>query len=578
MLAVTQDTDVNAVSNATINSISVAGAASGTVAVSGSNTTNVISNTISASMTDVGTGDGSTGGSNVSSANSTSVSATNNASINALAGAVSGSGSAAVGAAVAVNQISTTTDAAFLGGSHDRTYKTSQLLVAAGAQNPNAAAGNGDANINAIAVGAAGGGDVGVAGSVAVDLLSGGADARIDQGANVIANDNVGVLASNNQGIDVLAGAAAIGGTAGIGVGVVVNSVGSTTNAGIYSSNVTAYGNGTGLSVDSGTPASAAALDGSVNLTGSTAPGFISNPSSYAAPDLSSTKTLVNGVSVNASNQQHIATLGIGVTLAGSVAVNALAGVNEVGGTTTAVIQNANINQADLVAGSTSNGIVSAPSYANANTDQQVDVRSSSRQYEANMVANVAASGAVAVDGAVATNIFDASTKASVVDTTASSQAATTVDAIGNQWSLAGAMGAAASGSVGGAASASVAIFSAHTDALVDGGSFDTGSFNVLANNATRGSQFGGAIGFGAGVAGVAGVAIVNVDSDETSATVEGGAQIATDGNAVVQATSSNDQQDVAVGAAAGCMPALRAVPSSTSSATARMPVSITAH
>jgi len=552
VLSVTQDTDVSAVSNASINSISVAGAVGGSVAVSGSNTTNIISNSIAANMTDVGTGDGSTDGSNVDSTNNTSVTATNNASINALAGAVSGSGSAAVGAAVAVNQISTTTDASFLGGVDNRTYKTEQLLVSAGASNPDATSGGSDANINAIAVGAAGGGDVGVAGSVAVDLLSGGTDARIDQGANVIANSNVGVLASNDQGINVLAGAAAVGGTAGIGVGVVVNSVGSTTNAGIYGSNVTAYGNDNALSVDSGTPTNASTLDSSLDLSGSTTPGFISNPSAYVAPNLSSTQTQVHGVAVNASNQQSIATLGVGVTLAGSVAVNALAGVNEVGGTTSAVIQNANINQADLIPGSTTGGVVSAPLYANANADQQVDVRASSRQYEANMVANVAAAGAVAVDGAVATNIFDASTTASILNTTASSQAATTVSATGNQWSLAGAMGAAASGSVGGAASASVSIFSANTDALVDGGSFNVGSFNVLANNATRGSQLGGAIGFGAGVAGVAGVAIVNVDSDETSATVQDGAQIATDGNAVVQATSSNDQQDVAVGAAAG--------------------------
>ena len=552
VLSVTRDTDVSAVSNASINTVSVAGAASGEAAVSGSDTTNIISNSIAANMTDVGTGDGSTGGSNVNSTNSTSVTATNNASINALAGAVSGSGSAAVGAAIAVNQISTTTDASFLGGADNRTYKTEQLLVSAGASNPDATSGGSEANINAIAVGAAGGGDVGVAGSVAVNLLSGGTDARIDQGANVIANSNVGVLANNDQGINVLAGAAAVGGSAGIGVGVVVNSVGNTTNAGIYGSNVTAYGNDSALSVDSGTPTNASTLDGSLNVSGSTTPGFISDPSAYVAPDLSSTQTLVNGVAVNASNQQHIATLGVGVTLSGSVAISALAGVNEVGGATSAVIQNSNINQADLVPGSTVNQIVSAPLYADANADQQVDVRASSRQYEANMVANVAASGAVAVDGAVATNIFDASTQASILNTTTSSQAATTVSATGNQWSLAGAMGAAASGSVGGAASASVSIFSANTDALVDGGSFNVGSFNVLANNVTRGSQLGGAIGFGAGVAGVAGVAIVNVDSDETSATVQDGAQITTDGTAVVQATSSNNQQDVAVGAAAG--------------------------
>ncbi len=551
VLAIGQSTQVSASSTSSINTLSIGGSVGGDVAVSGSDTTNLISNSISASMTDVGTSDGGTNGAVVSSGNSTSISASNNASINALAGAIAGSGSAAVGAAVAVNRIGTTTDAAFYGGSDNRTYKAEQLLVTAGASNPDAQSGGSAANINTIAVGAAGGGDAGVAGSVAVNMLSGGTDARIDKSANVIANSNVGVLASNSQGIDVLAGAAALGGTAGIGVGVVVNSVGSTTNAGIYGSNVTAYGNDASLGVDSGTLANGSTLNGSVDISGNL-PSMLTNPSNYVAPNLSDTQLAIHGVAVNATNEQYVATLGTGASLSGTASVTALAGVNEVGGSTTATIQNANINQADYVGGSSSSGHADGDNYLYANTDQQLDVRATSSQYESNLVADLAGSGTVAVDGAVATNAFNAATTASLVSSFASSQDSTNIVANSNQWSLAGVMGAAASGEVGGAASASVTIFKTTTDALVDGSTVSANDFNVLANNATSGSQIGGALGIGIGTAGIAGTALVNVDSAETSATVDDSSSVNANGSATVQATDSNTAQDFAVTGAAG--------------------------
>lgn len=553
VLSVTQSTQVSASSTSTISTLSIGGSLGGDVAVSGSNTTNLITNSISASMTDDGTADGTVNGAAVNSSNSTSISASNKASINSLAGAIANGGGAAVGAAVAVNQIGTTTDAAFDGGTDHRTYKAAQLLVTAGASNPQAQAGGSAANITTIAVGAADGGDAAVAGSVAVNLLSGGTDARIDQGANVIAGDNVGVLASNSQGIDVLAGAAGFGGSAGVGVGVVINNIGSTTGAGIYNSNVTAYGNSAALGVDSGTLTNGSTLNGSVDVTGNL-PAMLTNPSQYVAPNLADTQQQIHGVAVNATNQQYIATLGTGATTSGTVSATALAGVNEVGGTTTATVQNSNINQADYVGGSSTGtqGVVSGDNYLYANSAQQLDVRATSSQYETNLVADLADSGTVAIDGAVATNVFNAATTASLVNSKTSSQGDTNVLANGNQWSLVGVMGAAASGEVGGAASAGVTIFKTSTDALVNGGTLAANNFNLLANSATSGSQVGGALGVGIGTAGVAGTALVNVDSAETSATVENSANIDATGAALVQANDSNTAQDIAVTGAAG--------------------------
>jgi len=538
------DVTVSADSDVLIESAAVAGAAANSVAISASNTTNLVHNTISASMTNVGTADDS--GSAVDSDATTWVSATDRATINALSGAVGGAGSVAVGAATSVNRIATTTSATFDGGSDDRLYKTGSLLVTAGASNPDGGDG-GSANINTIAVGASGGGSVAVAGSLAVNLLSGSTTAGIGQGAQVIADDNVGVLASSDQGINVLAGQAALGGSAGVGVGVVVNDIDGTTTAFIEDSDVTAYGNGAALGVDSGAAAHSDAIDDSIDITGSEERAdSIADPTNYTDPDLSGAIASVHGVAVNASNQQHITTLGVGASVAGSAAVNALAGVNIVGGTTSARIEDSQINQADRV--ENEDGVF----YDFASAAQQVDVRAGSRQYQANFVANLSASGTVAVNGSVATNIFNAGTSAEISGSTVSSRGDTAIEAVGQQWSLAVAAGAAASGMVGAAASGTVTMHTGHTSARLDGGSLDVGSLDVVASSHTASSQIAGAVGIGVGAAGIAGAAAVNVNSTATTASIENGAAVTADGEVNVNAVSRNEARALVVGGGIG--------------------------
>ncbi|HEX8971092.1 hypothetical protein, partial [Oryzihumus sp.] len=82
-------------------------------------------------------------------------------------------------------------------------------------------------NLFILAVGGSGGGDAGVAGSVTVDVLNDTTTAHVDPGVSVNA-DNTGagssegmtVAATDNTTVNGIAGALAIGGTAGVGVGV----------------------------------------------------------------------------------------------------------------------------------------------------------------------------------------------------------------------------------------------------------------------------------------------------------------------------------------------------------------------
>ena len=88
------------------------------------------------------------------------------------------------------------------------------------------------ASILTVAMGIAVASNIGIAGSVATSILKRDVTAEIRRSSDVMANNNVAVLASNTNTIQVIAGAAGIGlDAAGVGISVVVNEVGGTTAA-----------------------------------------------------------------------------------------------------------------------------------------------------------------------------------------------------------------------------------------------------------------------------------------------------------------------------------------------------------
>lgn len=517
VLAVTGSVDVDARAIATIDTIAVAAGGAQAVAVAGSATTNIITSQVTAGIANTSLDQ---------SGNTTTVSARDASQIDSLAGAAAVAGNAGIGAAVAINRIGTTTEAYLDGGADNRRYHAADLSVSATGNNPNA---NNDANIRTIAIGVGGGGDVGGAASVAVNLIDSQVNARIGAGADVLAQNNVAVLAQNRQGIDVFAGSVGLGATvAGIGLGVVVNEIGGQTTAVIEGpgTRVSALAKGAGRSVTSGDLLDPDATD----VSDVTALG------SYVAPDLTLGTLSVNGVAVNAANQQHVSTAAAGIGLsAGAFALAAITGTNVLGGSTRASINGASINQA-----------------AGADSDQQVDVRASSHAMGANFITGAAASSGGAATAAVASNVFSQDTEASIHDATTSARNGVTVDATSSQNSLA--LSAGVAGAIaGGAASASINVFDARTRAFVTGGTLASNYLGVDASSVNHVNLISGS-GAGGGV-GVAGSFLVNVGQSTTQAYVgdaSADTTLALTGALDVSAASASVIKGIAVSGAVG--------------------------
>lgn len=520
VLGVTHAVDVKASSESTIDTLAVAGAGAAQGAFTGAATTNFITSTVRAAVRDTGS---------VNSAHTLTVSADDASRIQSLAGAAGVAGKAGVGASIAVNRVATTVDAAIEGGDDARQYRAGEVVVSATGGSLAAGA---EANIRTVAIGVGGGGTVGGAGSLAINLLDNDVKARIANGANVLSNNNVAVTADNRQGIDVLAGSVAFGGAAvGVGIGLVVNDIRGETIAEITgaSTQVSALAQGAGRSVNDNELADPSATDVS----------DITAIADYTAPDLSVGSRTVNGVAVNALNRQHVATAAGGAAFTvnpkGSVALTAVTGTNVIGGTTRATIDGAKINQA-----------------TGAAADQAVDVRAGSHAVNANFIAGVAGGGSVGATGAIATNVFSNDTEASIVGATTAARGGVSVDSVAGHNSVALSVGLAGA-LVGGAGSASLNVFDTRNRAFVTGGTLGAGSLFVDADTVNRVNLISGAGAVG-GV-GVAGSFLVNVGSSDTYAYVGDAGDrtiVNVTGALDVDASSHSVMKGVAVSGAAG--------------------------
>lgn len=525
---------IDAANRSLVRTAAVSGAGAGTAAVAGSVTTNLIRSDTQASLTD----------STLHNALAdVKVSARDERSIDSLAGGAAVGGSVGVGAAVAYNDIGGTTSAVVSGSALDLDVRN--LLVQADASGKAGGQGN---RIRTVAAGLGGGGAVGGAASVAVNRMKGTVSARIEAGANVLAQDNVGVLAAQAQQIDVYAGSIGGGVNAGIGLGTVVNLVDGSTEAAITGAGtaVTALGLGDALAgVDSGRRTA-----GNTHSTRTDAAGM-----AFDTVDLSTGHIDVHGIAVNAATRQQVRTIGVsgalGTTPIASGAVAVMAAVNDIAGSTTAIIKDARINQHGL-------GTSSDPDRDSAGLaamEQSVDVRASHHVASANYVAGIAASaGVFSGAGALSTNLFDSHASASIEGATLSAADAVTVEANASQNALAIVVGAAA-GLTGGAATGVVNNFTTDTRASVLGGTLRAGSLAVNAHSDNAASLVGGAGAVGGGAA-VAGTALVNMGTATTLAQVGESARatnVFVSRDIDVNARSRSDFNGVAVsGAGAG--------------------------
>ncbi len=528
VLAVREDVAVEASSRALVNTLAGAGSAS-SVGIAGTLTTNVVSRATRATLADTSLADPDT---------DTVVRATDGSQINSIAGSLGFGTSVGVGAAIAVNTISSDVTAQVLGGSHARRYHGRNLLVDASADNGGHAGGN----INTVAAGIGGGGAVGGAASVAVNLIDGNVTAEIADAADVVAEHNIGVLASNQQGINVLAGSLGVSfGPAGIGLGTVVNMMEGTTRARVTGADTQvsalAKDRDDRLQVDDGLLANVALSD----------LGAIGD---YVAPDMGGGVREVTGLAVNASTRQQVTTLGASAAFAGKAAVAVMAGASIVGGRTEALIDGARINRHpdfQLV-------IDPADGIDPGALDlQMVDVRASSHVVGANLLAGIAGAGLFGGAGALATNVFQGETVAGIRNADLAALQQVAVEANASQNALVIAAGLAG-GLVGAAGSGVVNLFNAETTAFVSGGTLSARGLSIDAANRNASSLNAGAAA-GGGVA-AAGALIVNVSQSRTQARLgETGrdTDVSTRGDVRVSASADTDVNGIAVsGAAAG--------------------------
>ena len=312
----------------------------GTAAVQGASATSLINKTTGAELTNVNIDEDSA---NSKNANVT-VDAQNNSEITSSADVASVAGTAGVGAGVAVNRIVQNTNAAVNGG----TMHINNLTVNA----------NGTPRIENIGIGAGVGGTAGVAGSVAVNMIANNVTSHIGNGANIVADNNVGVIATSDEQIANYAGVLAGGGTAGAGASVSVNQINGNTSATVGGdkedkTSVTAFGNSDALATNTGV------ADSEINNA------LISDETVAINSKIDRTTESRKGLVVDASSTRDMKSFLVTAGVAGNAGVAGTVNVNMIDGITNAGIVNTTVNGGTANTSDAGNVFVNAGDYTN---------------------------------------------------------------------------------------------------------------------------------------------------------------------------------------------------------------------
>lgn len=464
--------------------VGVGGAAN--AAVQGASATTLINKTTSAEIADTKIDENGGNSANVTVDAQNDSEITSSADV--AAAAVSGAG---VGAGIAVNRIIQQTNAAVNGG----TMNVNNLTV-------NANATPQITNIG-VGIGVAGSG-AGVTGSVAVNMIQNDVTAHIGSGANIAANNYVGVVATSDEQIANYAGQASVAGSgAAVGLSVSYNELTDSTTATIDgdTTSVSASGKGDALTVKD-TVADKSILHNVVDKTTFDSQNTLGDDR---------VESEYKGVAVSASSTHAIKSFIINGGVAGTgAAVNGTVNVNQIGGSTKAAITGADIN----TAGTASDVNVIAHDYTNS----------------AGMVgtASIAGTGAGVGLGSD-TNTVSREVTAEVSGKAGDNKntinaAGFNVEADAKQGISSLTVSAAGAGIGAGVSNAtSVALLNGKTTAKVNNANITASSVNVAANHTGKLNTMGTVLGVAGAGAGVSvGVSVLNENS-ETVAEVSGG-------------------------------------------------------
>ncbi|MGA6104696.1 leukotoxin LktA family filamentous adhesin [Pseudomonas solani] len=514
----TSSVEVSAVTDGSIRTLAVSGSVGGTGAVALSNASNNIGAVTRAQI------DGSAGVAGV-----LKVKAEDRSSIAALSGGAAGAGTAAVGVATSVNRVASQVEARLLGHNGTQGWSLSDLSLDA----------HSAATIRSASISGAVSSTASVGGSAATNVIQSSARAFIEQGAWVLARNNVGVSARTTDQISGAAGAFMGSGTASVGGSATVNVIESSTTAGIT---------GAQTRVSALALGAAATIDNGVLLNGPSKDARLwSNAEQFnPIPDLALGSRQFRGLAVQASSVQQVGQL----AAAGSVSfvplysasVAALGNSNVIGGVTRASIESAQINQAD-----------------GADAAQQVLVGAASHALSSGYLASGALSlGVAAVAGALDSTVIQRQTQAVISSARVSSRGATEVRAGSTQFAST-VLASAAGAIVGGAGNVALIIAKGTTEARVDKGSdLDVGSLRVSADalqqfSANALALAGGLVGVGANFGLVLDQALTRAWVGEAPGAPDSLADTRVRaGSASVLATGTSELHSNLVGAAAG--------------------------
>lgn len=328
---------------AKVTSIAIGVGGSGKVAVQGASAATLINKSASAEMT----------GTNINETNGTksadvTVSADNQSEITSSASTIAASGTAGVGAGIAVNRIVQETNASLNGG----VVNAGNVTVSA----------HGAPRIENIGIGGGAAGTAGVSGSVAVNMIQNDTAAHIGGGATITADGSVGVIATSDEQIASYAGVAGVGVSgAGVGVSVTVNDIEGTTSATVGDDGednrtvITAGGNDS-LTTDTKID------DSTINDK------LIQRESVDIDSHIKRGEETRSGLIVDASSTRDMKSFLMTVGVAGEGAgVAGTVNVNQTNGATTAAMTNTTVNGgADGTAGEKAHVYVNAGDYTNS--------------------------------------------------------------------------------------------------------------------------------------------------------------------------------------------------------------------
>lgn len=504
--------DVAAINKSDIYGFAAGVGGASSVAVSGAVTTNIIDANVNAFMDDTNISDNKAKV-NLSSENTGGI----------IDGAIvfSGADTAAIGAGVSVNQIRQNTMTNLSGG------KQAVENLIAQATNK--------AKVVSFGVGGGvAGSGVAVNGSVVTNIIHNDTKALISNGADIMAENNVGVITQSDDQISNYVGSLTFGGIAAIGVSTSVNQIDGDTEAAITGDTTSVQAKGKDSSKTVTTNSSVKddaiydkAMEGEAfDFTQSLANKRTQNQDTGVVVDGSATHTL----------NSLIANGGISAGSNGFAAVNGTVNVNMIKGNTKAHIDGADINKDQL---NVSDVTVRSNDYTNS--AGVVGTMSAAVSGSAASVAVGAASDTNTIARTVAAEINGKKDKKSTVNADNLKVQANAAQGIASN-ALGVAAAAGLYGSAAAAGTVSVAKMTGQTSASINNVAGNVNDLNILADHQDIISVNGVAGGAGIYVGGGVSTVVVNEDSKTTADLNDsnimfnsaGDAKIAADNNTTV--------------------------------------------